>query len=298
MTFKKLSLCLAMTCCVALPALAEIDLSGSWASINDEDALERGGGPNPDDWAGLPLNAAGKAKALAFEQSIISMPERICWFQTQWHIAAGPFSLRMWAVPDPLTGRVQAWMIGAWETRGPMTIWMDGRPHPPKDAPHDQTGFTTGVWNGNELIATTTHLKVGYMRRNGAASSDEATIVTHFRRHGDMLTLTLFMIDPVYLTEPYIITRSYNLSTNPVSIGGPPCTQGDEGVPEGRVPHYLAGKNPMTNEMTKLYGIPEEAEMGGAETMYPEYRDKIKDKFVLPAKCERNCGGTRGRGGN
>ena len=133
------------------PALAEIDLSGSWQSINHEDALERGGGPNPDDWAGLPFNESGRAKALSFSQSVISMPERTCWFQTQWHIAAGPFSLRMWAVPDPITGKVQAWMVGAWETRAPMTIWMDGRPHPSKNAPHDQTGFTTGVWNGNEL---------------------------------------------------------------------------------------------------------------------------------------------------
>ena len=45
-----------------------------------------------------------------------------------------------------------------------------GRPHPSKNAPHEQTGFTTGVWNGNELIATTTHLETGYIRRNGAAS--------------------------------------------------------------------------------------------------------------------------------
>ena len=37
------------------PAFAEIDLSGSWASINHEDALERGGGPYPDDWTGLPF---------------------------------------------------------------------------------------------------------------------------------------------------------------------------------------------------------------------------------------------------
>ena len=42
--------------------------------------------------------------------------------------------------------------------------------------------------------------------------------------------------------------------------------------------------------MTKLYGIPEEAELGGAQTMYPEFRDKIKDKFKLPAKCTQNCG--------
>jgi len=260
--------------------------------------MERGAGPNPDDWAGLPFNDAGRAKALSFSQSTISMPERICWFQTQWHIAAGPFSLRMWAQPDPLTGRVQAWIIGAWETRAPMIIWMDGRPHPSKNAPHDQTGFTTGVWNGNELIATTTHIKTGYIRRNGAPSSDEATITTHFRRHGDMLTVALFMDDPVYLTEPYVLTRSYNLSTNPVAIGGPPCIIGDEGVESGRVPHYLPGKNTTLEQLPKLYGIPEEAAMGGAETMYPEYRDKMKDKFKLPEKCTRNCGAGAGAGAN
>jgi hypothetical protein len=280
----------ALMLCLSVPAFAEIDLSGSWQAINHEDAMERGAGPNPDDWAGLPFNESARAKALNFSQSVISEPERICWFQTQWHIAAGPFSLRMWAVPDPVTGKIQAWVVGSWETRAPMTIWMDGRPRPSKNAPHDQTGFTTGVWNGNELVATTTHLKTGYIRRNGAVSSDQATITTHFRRHGNLLTLTLFMDDPVFLTEPYILTRSYNLSSNPVAIAGPPCIVGDEGVESGRVPHYLPGQNPFVDEMKKRYGIPVEAAMGGAETMYPEYRDKIKDKFVLPAKCTQNCG--------
>ena len=65
------------------------------------------------------------------------------------------------------------------------------------------------------------------------------------------------MEDPVYLTEPYILTRSYNLSANPVAIGGPPCIVGDEGVESGRVPHYLPGKNPFVDEMTKRYGIPD-----------------------------------------
>ncbi len=291
MTFYKMSVVFGLCAAMAIPAAAQgIDLSGSWASINDEDSMERGAGPNPADWAGLPLNEAGKAKVLSYEQSIISEPERICWFQTQWHIAAGPFSLRMWAQPDPLTGRVQAWIIGSWETRAPMTIWMDGRPHPSKNAPHDQTGFTTGVWNGSELIATTTHIKTGYIRRNGAPSSDEATITTHFRRHGDLLTVALFMDDPVYLTEPYVLTRSYNLSTNPVAIGGPPCIVGDEGVESGHVPHYLPGQNTTLEQLPKLYGIPKEAAMGGAETMYPEYRDKIKNEFKLPEKCVRNCG--------
>ena len=274
----------------ALPALAEIDLSGSWTAKNHEDAMERGAGPNPDDWAGLPFNASGRAKALSFSQSTISMPERICWFQTQWHIAAGPFSLRISSQSDPLTGKVVAWVVGGWETRAPMTIWMDGRPHPSKNAPHDQTGFTTGAWNGDELVATTTHIKSGYIRRNGAASSDQATITTHFLRHGDLMTLALEMDDPVYLTEPYILTRSYILSAVPVDSAGPPCITGDEGVESGTVPHYLPGKNPFVDEMTRIYNIPREAAMGGAETMYPEFRDKIKGKFTPPPPCKRNCG--------
>ena len=117
MTRSKTIVALVLFVCSSVPLLAEIDLSGSWASINHEDALERGAGPNPADWAGLPFNESGRAKALSFSQSIISMPERTCWFQTQWHIAAGPFSLRMWAVPDPITGKVQAWTTSTSQSR-------------------------------------------------------------------------------------------------------------------------------------------------------------------------------------
>jgi hypothetical protein len=298
MTRGKMLFSSAILLCVGIPALAEIDLSGSWTSKNHEDAMERGAGPNPDDWAGLPFNEAGRAKALSFSQSTISMPERICWFQTQWHVAAGPFSLNIRNETDPLTGKIVAWVLGGWETRAPMTIWMDGRPHPSKNAPHDQTGFTTGTWNGDVLTAYTTHIKTGYMRRNGAASSDEATITTTFIRHGDMMTLTLVMEDPVYLTEPYILTRSYMSTPTPVAVAGPPCVVGYEGVESGRVPHYLPGKNPFIEEMMRLYNIPKEASLGGAETMYPEFRAKIKDKFVIPGKCKINCGAPAALGGN
>jgi len=281
---------LALSIFVGMPALAQIDLSGSWTSKNHEDAMERGAGPNPDDWAGLPFNESGRAKALSFSQSTISMPERICWFQTQWHVAAVPFILKIWNESDPITGKIMAWVLGGWETRAPMTIWMDGRPHPSKNAPHDQTGFTTGTWNGNVLTAYTTHIKSGYIRRNGAASSDQATITTTFFRHGDMLTLALVMEDPIFLTEPYILTRSYLSTPAPVPTAGPPCIPGDEGVESGKVPHYLPGQNPFIDEMTKIYNIPREAAMGGAETMYPAFRDKIKDKFTIPGRCRRNCG--------
>ena len=50
--------------------------------------------------------------------------------------------------------------------RADRTIWMDGRPHPSKYAPHTWAGFTTGEWRGSTLVTTTTHLKWGWVRRN------------------------------------------------------------------------------------------------------------------------------------
>jgi hypothetical protein len=43
--------------------------------------------------------------------------------------------------------------------------------------------------------------------------------------------------------------------------------------------------------MTDMWGIPVEAVMGGAETMYPEYRKKLKETYKRPAK--RPTGRTR-----
>ncbi len=68
-----------------------------------------------------------------------------------------------------------------------------------------------------------------------------------------------------------------------------PCIPGDEGVAAGTVPHYLPGQNPLTDEMMKLYHIPQEAALGGAETAYPAFRDKIKANFTIPPACTRNC---------
>jgi hypothetical protein len=44
------------------------------------------------------------------------------------------------------------------------------------------------------------------------------------------------------------------------------------------------------NEVTEAYNIPLEAVVGGPETMYPEYRKKLKDKYVMPPPCKEGCG--------
>ena len=46
---------------------------------------------------------------------------------------------------------------------------------------------------------------------------------------------------------------------------------------KGAVPHLLPGANPFTTEFATRYGIPLEATRGGAATMYPDFRLKLKN---------------------
>jgi hypothetical protein len=63
------------------------------------------------------------------------------------------------------------------------------------------------------------------------------------------------------------------------SIGAYPCESVVEVVlPEqGYFPHYLPGENPFLGEYARDHKIPSEAAMGGAATMYPEYRKRLAE---------------------
>ena len=74
------------------------------------------------------------------------------------------------------TQQVVAWHM-LWRFMLPTrTIYMDGRPHPSKNAPHTWQGFSTGEWEGDMLKVTTDHLKEGWLRRNGLPRSEQATL--------------------------------------------------------------------------------------------------------------------------
>ena len=138
------------------------------------------------------------------------------------------------------------------------------------------------------LTITTTHLKENYIRRNGVPRSDKAIFTEHWTRHGDYLTVTTVIEDPVFLTEPLV--RSDNWYLDPgqhIGIFG--CEYAAElPQPEGAVPHHLPGTNPYLHEFADYYGLPYEATRGGAETLYPEYKSKMTG-YHPPDHCERFC---------
>ncbi len=266
---------LLVACFVILsrPAIAQVDLAGSWAARNHEFLTGDG---LPVDYTGMPLNEEGRTKALSYSESQLGMVERQCQGWPAFYMVQGPFGLRISNETDPVKGNVISWTIGAWEDRAPFTIWMDGRPHPSKYAEHTRSGFTTGTWEGDTLVTYTTHLKAGFLRKTGPPSSDEATMTARFYRHGDILTVLAIIEDPIYLAEPWLLSKSFQLSATPISPVGPPCVTTYEGGAGDSVPHYLPEKNPFVDEMTTKYNVPRDAVVGMPETIYPEYRKKMR----------------------
>jgi cyclase len=277
-----------LLCVLALaPASAQVDLSGEWASRYTWDFLERLPGPELGDYLGLPINNAARLKANSWEASTQTLPERQCIpHGADYLFSRAGFPMRIWAEEDPATQKIVAYRIRSYAWSVERTIWMDGRPHPSQYARHTWQGFSTGKWDGNSLTVTTTHLKWNYLRRNGVPRSDEATLTEHFVRHGDYLTLLSYIDDPVYLTEPLMRTSGYVLDPQQ-QLEPFPCEPVEEVVrPEGVVPHHLPGTNTDIQEFPKKYGLPPEAAMGGAETMYPGYVPKTPTAAptVLPVR--------------
>ena len=262
----------------AVPAFSQVDFTGVWnPRTGDEDLPERLAGPSLVEFLGLPINDYARQWGLAYRPGRLSLPEHQCQVHVVHYIHRGPLQLRMWEERDPVTFGLIAIheYINTYEQK--RTIWMDGRPHPSPNAPHTWMGFSTGVWEGDMLTVTTTHIKQGWYRRENLPSSDEATTIEHFIRYGNLMTHISVTEDPIYLAEPLIKSEDFNLVPNPNNFTAFwPCEYIEEGERQpGLVPHYLPGEHPYVAEYAATHDLPQEVTLGGPETMYPEYRERM-----------------------
>lgn len=262
-----------------LPASGQILLDGEWSPLYHEDQADRIPGPDLVDYLGLPINDAARQRAESWDASRLTLPEEQCRVHVSPYIYRGPLDLRIWQEKDPETQRVIAIRnyISTWSQF--RTIWMDGRPHPPSYAPHTWMGFSTGKWEGDVLTVYTTHIKTGWIRRNGLVMSDQATMTEHFIRHGDLMTHVVILKDPAYLTEPDIKTEEFQVNLHASGASWVyHCRPAEEisGRPSTEIPAYQPGQNPFLTEFADRYNLSHNAVLGGPETMYPEYRSGMK----------------------
>ena len=270
--------------CFTASVSAQTNLSGVWLADYTEDRSDRIPGPALGDYGGLPLNDANRLRAQSWSASLLGLPEYQCRVHPS-DYAHSFNNIRIWEERDSNTRELIAIHLehATWQTH--RIFWMDGREHPPEYAAHTSMGFSTGEWLGHTLKVKTSHLKEGWVRRNGVARSDQASVTEYFVRHDGLLVWTVIVNDPIYLEEPLIRNRNYRYSTD-TQIPTYPCESVIEIVHEpGYIPHYLPGRNPDLFEFADTYNIPYEATMGGAETMYPEYMNVIRE-LPLPSEME------------
>jgi glyoxylase-like metal-dependent hydrolase (beta-lactamase superfamily II) len=251
--------------------IATTDFSGNWGELVHEDSYERSGGPPLGDYQGIPLNDAGRVKADSHDHSEWSLPE----FQCRPHSAPYQWralgTIRFWNEVDPVGRDLRAIHIEYLRSLDRI-IYMDGREHPPANALHSWSGFSTGEYIGDTLVVTTTHIKGSYIRRNGASFTDKATMTEFIDRHGEILSITV-ILDDVWFEEPLVQTTNYRIAVH-TALSYYPCTIAAESI-STNVPHFLPGE---TEQLEDAAGwIPEIATRGGAESLYPDFRLKLID---------------------
>ena len=135
----------------------------------------------------------------------------------------------------------------------------------------------------------TSHIKQGWVRRNGLPGSDQTTMTDFFLRNGDRLTNVTVANDPVFFSEPQV--RSNDFVRQPVDHGAwlYACDDGEQILDRAPdyVPHYLFGKQPFAREFAKKYNLPLAASLMGAASIYPELPAQLRtanaDALFSPA---------------
>ncbi len=261
---------------VASPVHAQRDISGNWTALYHEDQPHRIPGPELGDYTGIPLNDAGRLKADSWDASILTLREHQAKPHPSTYSLRGPANIRINREVDPVTQQTIGFELFGTFGQATRLIWLDGRPHPPEHAAHTWAGFSTARWDGNALEVLTTHLKVGWLQRNGVAHSDRATMTERFIRHGNYLTVVTIVDDPIYLEEPFIRTTNWVLNPDQ-EVRRTQFDVVDEVAVRrrGEVPHYLPGSPDATRKLTEFaskYKLPADAARGIAATLYPSGR--------------------------
>ena len=255
-----------------------LDITGHWATRQHADQGERGPGGELGDYTGLPINDAARLRADTWSGALYGLDEWQCRPHTSPNIWRSVYPATITKDIDKVTGEMIAYHIN-FQNLIDRVIWMDGRPHPSEDYLHTWAGFSTGKWEGDMLTITTTHLKEYILRRDGVPHSDKATMVEHLLRHGDYLAIVQIVTDPVYLTEPYIQSTDFAFDNH--GTEAPVLCEVEEETdhPRGWVTRGSPEQAQKDMEaFAKKHNIRIEAVKGGAETIYPDYRKKLKQQ--------------------
>ena len=193
--------------------------------------------PPKGDYAGVPLNGAGRQVAGAWDPAKDEAAGELCKaygaaglmrVPGRLHIAwQGDDALRLEADAGTQT-RVLAFRVpggtpGDWQ--GVSVATWDRA-----DSPMARGGFFPGaVARGGSLKVVTTNMKPGYLRRNGVPYSANTVMTEYFDRFdvpgGDsLLVVSTEVVDPTYLITPFWTSTHFKKQNDASGWNPTPCS--------------------------------------------------------------------------
>jgi hypothetical protein len=218
-------------------AAAPIDLTGYWASVVSEDWRYRMTTPPKGDVAGVPLNAAGRQAAGAWDPARDETAGEQCKAYGAAGIMRMPGRLHVtWQDEETLKieldAGTQTRMLSFRTTRTEGGDWqgVSMASWDRSDSPMARGGFFPGAAaRGGSLKVLTTKMRPGYLRRNGAPYSADAVMMEYFDRfdipNGDsLLVVSTEVVDPTYLTTPFWTSTHFKRQNDASGWNPRPCS--------------------------------------------------------------------------
>jgi len=216
-------------------ASAPVDLTGYWVALVTEDWRWRMVTPAKGDFASVPLNPEGRRVGEAWD------PDK--------DIAAGN---QCKAYGAAAIMRVPTRLHITWENENTLRIDTDagtqtrlfhfGEAQPPAGEPAWQ-GNSAAAWEtvgggrggrggpppqGGSLKVVTTHMRAGYLRKNGVPYSENTMLTEYYDRTmepdgNSYLIVTTIVEDPKYLQQPFITSTHFKRQADATGWNPTPC---------------------------------------------------------------------------
>jgi hypothetical protein len=219
-------------------ASALIDITGYWVAIVDEDWRWRMMTPPKGDYSSIPLNADGRKVALTWDIAADEKSGNACRAYGAAGIMRIPTRLHItWADDSILKIETDAGMqtrllhFGAPKAPAGEAQWQgDSEASWVKQLQVRGFGFKFGgpaPGKGGALKVVTTHMRPGYLRKNGIPYSGNAVMTEYFdtfNLEGDgYLIRTGVVDDPQYLTDRFITSEQYEREPDASKWHPSPC---------------------------------------------------------------------------
>jgi hypothetical protein len=204
---------------------APIDLRGTWVSVVTEEWHLRMITPPRGNFEGMTINDAARTIASAWDPARDEAAGDTCKAYGAANLMRLPGRVRFSWQDNGRTLRLEA-------DAGQQTRLLQFGDAPAR-ANRTLQGQSSATWEtadkGGRLKVVTTHLRPGYLRKNGVPYSEQATVTEYFNlmtdpNGGDWLVVTTIVSDPVYLLRDYVTSSNFRKEADGSRWRPRPCS--------------------------------------------------------------------------